>query len=209
MTGTIDICSNNAYVTTNNGVLLPENNDVILTNSPAYQVGALGAYYYPTTFYPTNLTLIHAGSRSAAAAGLYHYTVTTNNVIEGTNTVSIGFHYIAVDGNGNPLDSNGDGLPDYVKDSNGDGVYDQGDLANWLSPFNIYDQGTNLLGWMPPYVRLGYWKFDTAALTNQAGLSFMTSNDLSLAPDYWGSNAVSLNNASSQLVYPVTNTPTA
>ena len=113
----IDICSNNAYVTTNNGVLTPENNDMILTNSPAYQAGALGVYYYPT-----NLSLIHAGSQSAPAAGLYHYTVTTNNVIEGANTVSIGFHYVAVGTNGLPLDSNGDGIPDYLEDANGNGL---------------------------------------------------------------------------------------
>ena len=123
-TGTIDYCSNNAYVTTNNGVLLPENNDIILTNSPAYQVGALGVYYYPT-----NLSLIHAGSQSAPAAGLYHYTVMTNNVIEGTSTVSIGFHYVAVGTNGLPLDSNGDGIPDYLEDANGNGLVDSGEIS--------------------------------------------------------------------------------
>jgi len=92
----IDVCSNNAYVTTNSGFLSPTNGAVFLSNSPAFQMGALGAYYYPTN--QTNL--IYAGSRTAAAAGLYHYTVMTNNMIEGTNMVSIGFHYIAVDASG-------------------------------------------------------------------------------------------------------------
>jgi hypothetical protein len=122
----LDISSNNAYVTTNFGVLVPTNAFVILSNSPAFEIGTLGEYYYPT-----NLTnLIYAGSRSAAAAGLYHYTVTTNNVVEGTNMVSIGFHYVACGTNGLPLDSNGDGIPDYLEDFNGDGIVDDGE-TNW------------------------------------------------------------------------------
>jgi hypothetical protein len=125
----INICSNNAYVKPSgvlSGVLSPENNDITLSNSPAYQIGALGINYYPT-----NLSLIHAGSESAPAAGLYHYTVTTNNAVEGTNTVSIGFHYVAVGSNGLPLDTNGDGIPDYLEDANGNGVVDSGEI-NWL-----------------------------------------------------------------------------
>jgi hypothetical protein len=124
LTNPIDVCRNNAYVTTNFGVLLPENNDVILTNSPAFETGPFGIYYYPT-----NLTnLIHTGSQSAPAAGLYHYTVTTNNAIEGTNIVSIGFHYVAVGTNGLPLDTNGDGIPDYLEDINGNGLVDSGEI---------------------------------------------------------------------------------
>lgn len=107
----IGTSSNNAYVTTNSGVLPPENNDVILSESPNYQSGALGDYYYPTN--QTNL--IYAGSESAASADLYYYTVTTNNVIDGTNMVSIGFHYVAVGADGDPLDLNDDGIPDYLE----------------------------------------------------------------------------------------------
>jgi hypothetical protein len=110
----MDVTSNNAFVLTNT---LTTNSDhsVVLSNSPAYQTGALGQYYYPA-----NLALIHAGSRTAGAAGLYHYTVTTNNVIEGTNMVSIGFHYIATDSNGNPLETYWQGIADYLADTNGE-----------------------------------------------------------------------------------------
>jgi len=125
----VDVCSNNAYVTTNFGMLLPSNDDAILADSPAYEAGFLGQYYYPTDF--TNL--IHQGSRSSSAAALYQYTVTTNNAIEGTNIVSIGFHYVATDAYGVPLDSNGDGIPNYLEDYNGNGLADPGE-TNWLAP---------------------------------------------------------------------------
>lgn len=128
---TNNVCSNNAYVT-NFTILLPTNNSVILTASPAYQAGAFGVNYYPT-----NLTnLIHTGSQSAPAAGLYHYTVTTNNVIEGTNIVSIGFHYVAVGTNGLPLDNNRDGIPDYLEDANGNGLVDSGEI-DWQMPGDL------------------------------------------------------------------------
>ena len=70
------------------------------------------------------------GSTNANLVGLYHYTVTTNDVIEGTNIVSIGYHYVALDQYGNLLDSNGDGIPDYLEDANGDGIVDNGE-TNW------------------------------------------------------------------------------
>jgi hypothetical protein len=89
-------CWTNAYatnlLTANNNLFAPTNGSVILSGSPAYQTGTLGQYYYPTT----ETQLINAGSQSAAAAGLSSYTVTANNVADGTNTVSIGFHYLPV-----------------------------------------------------------------------------------------------------------------
>ena len=121
---TADVCDYNGYVTNCSTLTTPvAAHDVILTNSPAYEIGTLGKYYYLT-----NLPLIHAGSRSAPDAGLYHYTVTTNNAVEGTNRVSIGFHYVACT-NGLPLDSNGDGIPDYLEDANGNGLVDSGEIA--------------------------------------------------------------------------------
>ena len=63
-------------------------------------------------------------ARAASAAGLYHYTTTTDQVKEGTTWVDAGFHYVAVNGQGQPIDTDGDGLPDYFEDRNGNGVYD-------------------------------------------------------------------------------------
>jgi len=136
--GSKSTCSNgyNAYLNCN-GRFSPTNiNDVVLGNSLAYETGPLGNFYQPT-----NSPLINAGSTTANQIGLYHYTVQTNlvnglEVAEGTNIVSIGFHYMATDAYGNPLDTDGDGIPDYVEDSNGDGIYDAGDLSNWLDYYN-------------------------------------------------------------------------
>jgi hypothetical protein len=121
-------CSNNGFTAGTTNYLGGPNNETNLAAD--YQAGPLGNYYYPTN--GTNLaTLIQAGSTTANQLGLYHYTVTTNEVVEGTNTVSIGFHYVALDQYGNPLDSNGDGIPDYLEDANGNGIYDAGDSGDW------------------------------------------------------------------------------
>ncbi len=104
----------NGYV----GELYPTDaSDIVPSLTLIYQTGPLGTFYQPTWYNP----LIHMGSTNANLVGLYHYTVTTNEVIEGTNIVSIGYHYVAVDQYGNPLDSNGDGIPDYLEDPSGSG----------------------------------------------------------------------------------------
>jgi hypothetical protein len=93
-----------------------------------FQSGPLGSYYYPSTNTPisTNLwVLVDAGSRAASDATLYHFT-TRGDQIKDLSTVDIGFHYVATDSSGNPLDSDGDGIPDYREDSNGNGIYDTG-----------------------------------------------------------------------------------
>jgi hypothetical protein len=95
-----------------------------------YANGPLGNFYQVST------NLLYKGSTTAATMDLYHYTVQTNlvagaEVAEATNTVTIGFHYVAVDQYGNPLDSNGDGIANYLEDANGNGLFDSGDLGDW------------------------------------------------------------------------------
>ena len=132
------ISSNNGFTAGTTNLLGGTNNKTNLMAD--YQAGPLGNYYYPTN--GTNLaTLIHAGSTNASALGLYHYTITTNEAIEGTNTVSIGFHYVAVDTNGIPFSTPGDGIPDYLADANGNGLDDSGempwDIAILSQPQNL------------------------------------------------------------------------
>ena len=119
----------NAYLNGASVWTTVQTNDI--TTNLTWVMGPLGNFYQAT-----NSPLINEGSRSAALAGLYHYTVTTNEVPETTNAnVSIGYHYVALGTNGLPLDSNNDGIPDYLEDSNGNGRYDVGiDLGDWNWP---------------------------------------------------------------------------
>lgn len=121
----------NAYTNGTDPFAIGGTHDVIMTNGFNWQTSWFGNYYQPA-----NSPLLNAGDVLASQQGLYHFTILTNQVPEGTNTVSIGYHYVATDAYGNPLDSNGDGIPDYLEDANGNGIYDSGDLGDW--------QGLNL-----------------------------------------------------------------
>jgi hypothetical protein len=94
-----------------------------------WQTGHLGRFYLPT-----NSTLVNAGSLAAnTAVGLYHFTTQTNQVKETNSTVDIGYHYVAWDIAGNkPVDTDGDGAPDYWEDRNGNGSADGGE-TDWQS----------------------------------------------------------------------------
>lgn len=116
----------NAYVSGCPMLAASYSTDVILSNSPIYQTGPLGNYYLPT-----NSPLINAGSTNAGLVGLYHYTTQTNQMKETNSLVDIGYHYAAMDGSGFPVDSDGDGVFDYLEDGNGDGVYGTNDLSDW------------------------------------------------------------------------------
>ena len=125
----------NGYVT-NYNTLGTGLGDVIVSNF-AFQSSWLGDFYQPT-----NSPLINMGSTNAGALGLYHYTVTTNQVKEANSPVDIGYHYVAVDQYGNPIDSNSDGTPDYIADRNGNGIVDSGETP-WAYPPVITQQPTN------------------------------------------------------------------
>jgi hypothetical protein len=126
------------------GRLTPTNlHDVVLASSLAYQTGPLGTFYQPSTS-----SLINTGSVTANLVGLFHYTTTTNEVKETNSVVDIGYHYVAVT-NGVPISSDGDGVPDYLKDVNGNGLYDSGsELISWLTyganDYSLYVEGRNL-----------------------------------------------------------------
>jgi hypothetical protein len=136
----------NAYITNNSRLQPTQTNDIILAAEPSYQAGPLGNYYLLSTN-----SLCNAGSTSAANVTLYHYTVTTNLVnnlqIKETNSVvDVNYHYVATDNNGNPIDTNDDGTPDYLSDVNGNGQVDSGEIG-----WNIVgDLGLSVLITRPP-----------------------------------------------------------
>jgi hypothetical protein len=130
---------NNAYILCNSQLNPTNANNVVMTNSLAYQNGPLGGFYQST-----NSPLIDMGSTTANLVGLYHYTTLTNETKEFNTTVDIGYHYVAVDGSGKPIDSNSDGVPDYLQDANGNGIVDGGE-TDWMlmlfDPNNIGPTG--------------------------------------------------------------------
>jgi hypothetical protein len=112
-------------------------NEQFLAAAPPYQFGTFGNYYLPN-----NTVLYGAGSTNAAGVGLYHYTTQTNQFKEGSATsghmVNIGLHYIAANSYGQPMDSDNDGIPDYVENWNGDGNYSAhvGVETDWQNPMS-------------------------------------------------------------------------
>jgi archaellum component FlaF (FlaF/FlaG flagellin family) len=88
----------------------------VFTGSYNWQDSWLGSFYQPI-----NSLLIDKGNPRADLLGLYHFTTQTNQVKETNSIVDIGYHYVATDTFGNPLDSNGNGIPDYLEDTTGSG----------------------------------------------------------------------------------------
>ncbi len=103
-----------------------QGSNVVLTNGFNYASGPLGSYYQSST------NLLNAGSRSAALAGLYHFTTLASQTKETNSTVDIGWHRVALV-NGAAADTDGDGTADYVEDVDGDGTVDPGEYS-WSNP---------------------------------------------------------------------------
>ena len=107
----------NAFINEAVDLMATDPTDMVLTNF-AYASGLLGAYYQAGS------ALTNQGSRTAPAAGLFHYTTTTNQAQEGLSQVDIGLHYIALGTDGKPIDSDTNGVPDYLDDADGNGLPD-------------------------------------------------------------------------------------
>lgn len=95
-------------------------NDITLS-SFAYAAGTFGNFYHFST------NFLNTGSQTAPVPGLFHFTTQGSNTSETNSVVDRGFHYVA-DVGGAPLDSDGDGVWDYLEDFNGNGTVDSGEL---------------------------------------------------------------------------------
>jgi hypothetical protein len=136
--------THNGYVLGQN-YLSPTNQTDIRVTTVAYEKGPLGWYYYPTNGGAGSLTdLVNKGSTNANLLGFSYFTGATNQTVEGSSMIDIGSRYLAVNALGEPLDSDGDGLPDYLEDLDGDGVLDGGE-TDWS---NTDSDGDGVSDWL-------------------------------------------------------------
>ena len=79
------------------------------------------------------------------------YTTFVNQFKDASNQpVNIGLHYVALAADGNPIDTDGDGWPDYAEDVNGNGLADCGE-GNWRAgdnPIQSENVRTGTTNWM-------------------------------------------------------------
>jgi len=104
----------NAFLTASNRTIPAGAHDQ-LVSSFNWQPSTLGRFYLPTTS-----SLINTGGVTADLISLYHFTTAANQVKETNSVVDIGYHYLALSG-GVSVDSDSDGIPDYLEDKNGNG----------------------------------------------------------------------------------------
>jgi hypothetical protein len=115
------------------------------TNDPEiFQSGVSGDFYLsPDSSY------INAGNVTAGQVGLYYYTTQTNQSPELNSTVDLGYHYLALDTNGNPVSTLVSGVPDYIADSDGNGLPDAWEIKYFgqtgLDPNSDLDGDGNTL----------------------------------------------------------------
>jgi uncharacterized delta-60 repeat protein len=136
-----------------------------------YATGPLGKWYInqASSASTPNTALENVGSRTASAAGLFHYTTTTAQQKEGFSTVDIGLHYVALDGNlatSQPLDADGDLAADYAEDANGNGIVDSPSEQStpwfdtdgyWTDPFDLGTRGQAIHATLLPTGKVIVW----------------------------------------------------
>lgn len=114
----------------------------------SHNVALGGITYYASPFgnyYVADYSWSDNGSRSASEAGLYHYTTHWGGAKEATSQVDIGIHYLVPGLTWQPIDTDGDGIPDFAEDRNGNGIKEDNETSfqvansNWLQIIGMAD----------------------------------------------------------------------
>jgi hypothetical protein len=130
----------NAYLTGANTTVPTGDNDITL-DTFNWQSNRFGSFYLPS-----DSRLKNSGSTTADIPGLFHFTTQTNQEKELSSQVDRSYHYVAVDGGGNPFDANANDLPDYLDpDSDSDGLPDWWEIKYFgdLTQVGDSSQGLN------------------------------------------------------------------
>ena len=120
-----------------NGVLEVLGPHSIMVTNYNWEGSWFGDFYLPA-----NSPLIQAGSTTADQVGLYEFTTQTNQTPETNAVVDIGYHYVATDQYGNPLDTYINGTPNYIVDSQGNGL-DSNGIPLWWELLYFGELGVN------------------------------------------------------------------
>ncbi len=140
--GTALSAAYNGYIGMGTNRFYPTNTyDKVLT-SFNYLSKPLGPFYHLTTSFR------NVGSRNADVSGLFHHTTMPTEAKETNSVVDIGYHYIATS-SGVPVDSDGDGIPDYLEDRNGDGAFSTGSETDWQTGTTGIDGAAGLQVFTP------------------------------------------------------------
>jgi Bacterial TSP3 repeat len=116
----------NAYTNLTDPFSIGGSHDVIMTNGFNWQSNWFGNYYQLT-----GGPLIDMGDTNANLFGLAYFTTQASQLTESNSIVDIGYHYVAVDANGNPLATFNDGIPNYLDDTDGNGLPDWWEIQNF------------------------------------------------------------------------------
>lgn len=116
----ITYCNYNGFVNGAQRLVVQGQNDVVVTDPFIWQAGPLGNWYQAP-----DSPFIDQGSLTADRVGLYEYTTQTSaSSMEGRSIVDLGYHYLALDAQGNPVSTLVNGVADYISDTDGNGLPD-------------------------------------------------------------------------------------
>jgi RHS repeat-associated protein len=106
--------------------------------------------WFGNFYLPANSPILQKGSTTADQLGLYYFTTQTNQTPQMTSTVDIGYHYVATDANGNPLNEFNFGLTSQTVLTGSNALFSVSAPSSCGGPFTYQWQhgGTNIFSYI-------------------------------------------------------------